>query len=84
MRILSTVNQGGMGPTGANRDAGFLLRNNRFLCLSWLKTGILIHPRSERERTKLAFLDASTHLYKRLCPSVGPSVRRLVRPSVGP
>ena len=29
-------------------------------------------------------LDASTHLYKRLCPSVGPSVRRSVRPSIGP
>ena len=26
------------------------------------------------------FLDASKHLYKRVCPSVGPSVR----PSVGP
>ena len=31
-------------------------------------------------RGKLRFLDASTHLYKRLCPSVG----RSVRPSVGP
>ena len=38
------------------------------------------------------FLDASTHLYKRVCPSVGPSVgpsvrplvRRWVRPSVRP
>ena len=33
------------------------------------------------------FLDASSHLYNRTCPSVGPSVgpsvRRLVRPSVG-
>ena len=27
------------------------------------------------------FLDATTHLYKRSCPSVGPSVRRSVRPS---
>ena len=25
--------------------------------------------------SQLLFLDASTHLYKRLCPSVGPSVR---------
>ena len=24
------------------------------------------------------FLDASSHLYNRVCPSVGPSVRRLV------
>ena len=28
------------------------------------------------------FLDASSHLYKRVCPSVRPSVRRSVRPSV--
>ena len=28
------------------------------------------------------FLDASSHLYKRVCPSVGPSVRRLVCLSV--
>ena len=26
-----------------------------------------------------AFLDASSHLYKSVCPSVGPSVRRSVR-----
>ena len=30
------------------------------------------------------FLDASSHLYKRVCPSVGPSVGPSVRPSVGP
>ena len=30
------------------------------------------------------FLDASSHLYKRVCPSVGPSVRPSVGPSVGP
>merc|ERR1719259_1054259 len=30
------------------------------------------------------FLDATTHLYKRSCPSVGPSVGPSVRPSVGP
>ena len=29
-----------------------------------------------------SFLDASSHLYKRVCPSVGRSVRRSVRPSV--
>ena len=28
------------------------------------------------------FLDASSHLYKRVCPSVRPSVRRSVGPSV--
>ena len=28
------------------------------------------------------FLDASSHLYKSVCPSVRPSVRRSVRPSV--
>ena len=31
-----------------------------------------------------AFLDASLHLYKRVCPSVGPSVGPSVRPSVRP
>ena len=30
------------------------------------------------------FLDASLHLYKRVCPSVGRSVRPSVRRSVGP
>ena len=35
-------------------------------------------PKVSRE-----FLDASTHLYKRVCPSVGPTVRRSVGPSVG-
>ena len=30
------------------------------------------------------FLDASSHLYMRVCPSIGPSVRPLVRPSVRP
>ena len=29
------------------------------------------------------FLDAFSHLYKRVCPSVGRSVRPSVRPSVG-
>ena len=33
---------------------------------------------------KWFFLDASTHLYMRVCPSVGLSVRPSVRPSVGP
>jgi len=28
------------------------------------------------------FLDATTHLYKRSCPSVRPSVRRMVRPQL--
>ena len=32
----------------------------------------------------LQFLDASTHLYKRLCPSVGPSFCQSVRPFGGP
>ena len=35
-----------------------------------------------RETHRIKFLDASTHLYKRLCPSVGPWVRRSVGPSV--
>ena len=29
---------------------------------------------------KCSFLDASSHLYKRVCPSVCPSVRPSVRP----
>ena len=32
--------------------------------------------------TVMTFLDASSQLYKRPCPSVGWSVRPLVRPSV--
>ena len=32
----------------------------------------------------LPFLDASSHLYKRVCPSVGPSIRWSVCPSVRP
>ena len=31
----------------------------------------------------ISFLDASSHLYNWVCPSVGPSVRRSVGPSVG-
>ena len=31
---------------------------------------------------KWAFLDASTHLYKRVCPSVGPSVGWFIRWSI--
>ena len=31
-----------------------------------------------------SFLDATRHLRKRLCPSVGPSVHPPVHPSVGP
>ena len=30
---------------------------------------------------RFIFLDASSHLYKSVCPSVGPSVRPSVRPS---
>ena len=36
------------------------------------------------ESQETIFLDASTHLYKRLCLSVRPSVRPSVRRSVGP
>ena len=32
--------------------------------------------------TRSLFLDASSHLYKRPCPSVGPSIRPLVGRSV--
>ena len=33
-------------------------------------------------KTSLQFLDAFSHLYKRVCPSVRPSIRRSVCPSV--
>ena len=32
------------------------------------------------ELKRKGFLDATTHLYKRLCPSVGPSIHRSVCP----
>ena len=35
-------------------------------------------------KRKHKFLDASSHLYKRVCPSVGRSVGRSVVPLVGP
>ena len=35
-------------------------------------------------KNRLRFLDATTHLYQRSCPSVGPSVRPSVHPSVRP
>ena len=34
--------------------------------------------------SKDAFLDASTYLYMRVCPSIRPSVRQSVSPSVSP
>ena len=43
----------------------------------------LCHARLEVDNL-VPFLDASSHLYNRVCPSVGPSVRRSVRPSVRP
>ena len=44
----------------------------------------LIKKRYHSFQTVILFLDASSHLYKRVCPSVGPSVRPSVRRSVGP
>ena len=43
----------------------------------------VILPGCKNSLFTVIFLDASSHLYKRVCPSVGPSVRRSVRPSVG-
>ena len=37
----------------------------------------------ENIRRVTEFLDASSHLYKRVCPSVHPSVCPSIRPSVG-
>merc|ERR1712240_966519 len=46
------------------------------ICLNDISdTGFLLLP-------CISFLDASSHLYMRVCPSVGPSVRPSVRPSV--
>ena len=42
------------------------------------KNVFLGHPIQDR------FLDVSSHLYKRVCPYVRPSVRLYVRPSVCP
>ena len=48
---------------------------------------ICIHTKYKENQREIKsvlvrFLDASTHLYKMVCPSVGPSVRPSVRPSV--
>ena len=49
------------------------------------KNIILLFPFSQLSHLPFSqFLDASSHLYKRVCPSVRPSVRRSVRPSVTP
>ena len=52
-------------------------------CRLW---GYEVRRYCEMRRVLLQFLDASSHLYKRVCPSVGrsvrPSVRRSVRRSV--
>ena len=39
--------------------------------------------KTQNQVHKISFLDASSHLYKRVCPSVGPLVRWSVRWSVG-
>ena len=39
--------------------------------------------RSVSRYVPLCFLDAFSHLYKRVCPSVGPPIRPSVRPLVG-
>ena len=52
-------------------------------------THTIIHTHAKTNIAKLdasgavypALLDASSHLYTRVCPSVRPSVRRTVRPS---
>ena len=48
----------------------------------WTKQWMLVLPLLTREENR--FLDASTHLYKRVCLSVGRLVGPSVRWSVGP
>ena len=52
------------------------------------KTVTLSHKNKKKQystrQTTQGFLDASSHLYMRLCPSVGPSVGPLIRRSIGP
>ena len=52
----------------------------------WLLTcSFLIRSKNHGNRIwvcPIRFLDATTHFYKRVCPSARPSVRRSVRPSV--
>ena len=74
------------GQTASYRDAKTHLES---LALKHI-TGIYFHTKNQRHSSKgsqvIPFLDASSHLYMRLCPSVhrfvGPSVRRSDSPSV--
>ena len=59
----------------------------------WMRLSTSIHlemasdwtcPNKKWQKKKKTFLDATTHLYKRSCPSVGPSVGPSVRRSVRP
>ena len=59
-------------------------RRLRFYCSSQCRTVIVRMSVCPLLVADVMFLDASTHLYKRVCPSVRPSVRRSVGPSVGP
>ncbi len=45
--------------------------------------GVLNVPKDAPSVNRVLFLDASSHLYMRVCPSVGPSVGRSVGRSVG-
>ena len=53
-------------------------------CWSWIKTSTAGYTRCDYIMIMMSFddfLDAPSHLYMRLCPSVGPSVRPSVRMS---
>ena len=50
----------------------------------WLGFHVFEAGKKEKAMWHIRFLDASTHLYKRVCPSVRPSVRRSVGRSVRP
>ena len=55
-----------------------LSESHEFQPISFKNSGTVI----SQSTVNIVFLDASTHLYKRLCPSIRPSVHRSVRLSV--
>ena len=76
---LRTLVEGISGTTDlVTTDTGGKREKKISLNEEWNKTEDLIKEIKDFSR----FLDASLHLYKRVCPSVGPSVCRFVGPLV--
>ena len=65
-------------PYQTRKNPFFLLKNFDFQRETILKVSYTL------ETFHHFFLDASSHLYKRVCPSIGPSIGPSVRPSVCP